>query len=116
MTYAVMDGRLHKIGVEFDDRHVGWWFRMESLGIEFMAWPTSGGVDPDDGSGPHFLCAEVSCSASAWPEQYITMRLGDSGTVTEDLFASMTLKALRAAYPDVFAGFVGTVEKPAGAA
>ncbi|WP_298598541.1 hypothetical protein [Zoogloea sp.] len=111
MTYAVIDGAPHAIAVEFDDRRSGWWFRMPSLGFEFMACYVVGGDDPFDDNAPRFLSADVSCAAAGY-EADIAITLGYAGDITEDLFASAALKALRAAFPDVFAGFAGTVELP----
>ncbi|GLT22836.1 hypothetical protein GCM10007933_22970 [Zoogloea oryzae] len=111
MTHAVIDGVPHAITVEFDDRRSGWWFRMPSLGFEFMAWGTSDGDHFDDPNAPQFLEADVACAAAGC-EARISIRLGSSGAITEDLFASAALKALRAAFPEVFAGFAGTVELP----
>ena len=111
MTHAVIDGVPHAIAVEFDDRRSGWWFRMPSLGFEFMACYVIGGDDPFDDNAPRFLEADVACAAAGC-EARISIRLGSSGAITEDLFASAALKALRANFPEVFAGFAGTVKLP----
>lgn len=111
MTHALIDGRAHEIAAEFDERRCGWWFRMPSLGIEFLACYTSASEDPDGLGCPAFLEAEVDCAAAGY-DAHISIALGRSGFVTEDLFASAALKALRTAFPEVFAGFAGAVELP----
>ena len=78
MTHVVIDGRAHEISAEFDERRCGWWFRMPSVGIEFLAGYTSASEDPDDLGGPTFLEAEVDCAAAGY-DAHISIALGRSG-------------------------------------